>query len=65
MDIRSEPDIGREVPAQVIRVFINDDLVRIPEPVGAEANIGRSNAEVELTKPESRRAASRQPERVL
>jgi hypothetical protein len=42
----------------VIRILVNHDLVGIPQPVTAIAQVERRDAEVEASEPESRRASS-------
>lgn len=64
MNVSSEPYVVSEIPAIMIRIFVNDDLVGIPKPVGAVIDIGGCHAEVEATEPESRRASAGQPERM-
>jgi len=47
-----------KVPADVIGVLVNDDLIGIPEPIIAEADIIRCDAKVEPAKPETTRTAA-------
>ena len=61
VDVRSEPGVVGEIPTNVIGIFINHDLVRVPKPAIAKRDIIRSDAKVEATKPEAIRTASSQP----
>src|SRR5208337_255197 len=53
VNVSPQPHVIGEVPAEVIRILINHDLVRNPEPVIAKAVVVRGNAEVEAAKPEA------------
>ena len=53
MDISTEPNVVGQVPAIVIRIVIDDDVVTVPGPVATEAKIDRSDAEVESAEPEA------------
>jgi hypothetical protein len=44
----------------VIGIFIDHDLIGIPQPVAAKTDVIRRNAEVESAKPKSPRPAARQ-----
>ena len=44
----------------MIRVFVDDDVITIPEPAITEADIHRGDAEVEAAEPKATGAASRQ-----
>jgi len=56
--VGAQPYVVRQVPAHVIRILVNHDLVGIPQPVTAIAQVERRDAEVEASEPESRRASS-------
>jgi hypothetical protein len=58
MNVGSEPDVVGEVPAVVVGVFVDHDIVAIPKPVAAEADIVGSDAEIESAEPKAIRAAS-------
>ena len=47
-----------EIPAVVVGIFVDHDLVAVPVPVVAIGEIKRGNAEVEAAKPEAAGAAS-------
>jgi len=53
MHVRPKPHVVGEIPAHVIGIFVDHDLIRIPQPVAAVSDINRSDAEVEATEPES------------
>jgi hypothetical protein len=53
VDVNPQPHVIGEVPADVIRILINHDLVRTPEPVIAKAVVVWGNAKVEAAKPEA------------
>src|SRR5271170_6800823 len=58
VDVRSEALVVGQIPADVIRVVINYDLIRIPQPAVAESDVVRGHAEIETTEPEPARAAA-------
>ena len=60
MDVGAEPDIVGEVPADVVGVFKNRDVVAVPEPVVAVSDIKGGDAEVEATEPEAAGTATGQ-----
>ena len=53
VNVNPQPHVIGEVPADVIWILINHDLVRIPEPVIAKAVVVWGNAKVEAAKPEA------------
>lgn len=53
MDVGPEPDVVSEVPAFMVRVFVDNDVVAVPEPVVAEADVVGGDAEVEAAEPEA------------
>jgi hypothetical protein len=62
MNVISQPYVVGEIPANVVIVLINYDLVGIPQPAVSEAEIVWGNAEEEAVKPEALRASSYKPE---
>jgi len=60
--VGSEPHVIGEIPADVIRVFIEHDVVGTPFPVATVPDVGRGHAEEKAAKPEPARAASLDPE---
>ena len=53
MDISTEPDVVGQIPAIVIGIVVDDDVVAIPQPVAAVADIEGSDVEVESAEPEA------------
>jgi hypothetical protein len=53
VDVGAQPDVVGEIPAVVVGVFVDDDLVAVPEPVTAESQVKRGDAEVEAVEPET------------
>ena len=60
MDVSTQSDVVSQVPAVVVGIFVNDDVIAVPEPVAAEANVIRSHTEIEAAEPEAVGAASGQ-----
>lgn len=60
MNVGAEPDVVREIPADVIGVVVKDNVVTVPEPVSARTHLERCDAEIIAAKPEATRAASLQ-----
>ena len=58
MDVSSEPHVVSKVPARVIGVVIDGDVVRIPEPIIRIANIVRSYGKVIVVEPKPARASA-------
>jgi hypothetical protein len=61
VDVGTESDIVGEVPAGVVGIFVDHDVVAVPEPVVAVADVVGSDAEVESAKPETIGSASGEP----
>src|SRR5208282_3614747 len=62
MNISAEPHVIGQVPADVVGIRVDDDLVRVPKPAVAEGNVSRGNVPVPAVKPEApRTAASKMP----
>jgi hypothetical protein len=53
VDVGAQSYVVGEVPAIVIRIFIDHDIVAVPEPVAAEAQVKGSDVEVEASEPEA------------
>jgi hypothetical protein len=53
VNVGSEAHVVSEVPTNVIGILIDHDLIVVPQPVAAEADVDRGHAEVEATKPKS------------
>jgi len=58
VNIRAKSSVIGEIPANVVRVFIDNDLIRIPQPLAAVPNVVGRHAEVEPPKPKTPRTAS-------
>ena len=58
VNVDAETGIVGEVPAWVVRVGIEDDVVGIPEPAIAISNVGRSDTEEEAAEAEAGRTAA-------
>ncbi len=56
--VGSQPHVVGEIPARMIRIFIDHDLISAPVPPIAIAQIIRSHAKVESAKPETARTAA-------
>ncbi len=61
VNIASQPNVVSKVPAHVIGVFIDHNLIGIPKPVVTKPHIVRGNAKVVTAEPEASRTAARQP----
>ena len=64
MNVGAQPHVERQIPADVVRVVVNHDLVIVPQPVVAEAVIIRGNAEIETAEPEAVASSTAQPPNV-
>lgn len=64
VNVSAQSHVVGKVPADVVRIVIDDDLIAIPEPVIGKANIKGSDAEEEAAKPETARSAALNPENV-
>ena len=53
MNVRTQAHVIGEIPAHVIRVVVDDDIVRAPVPIAAQIDIVGSNAEVKAAEPEA------------
>ena len=58
MDVSAEADVVGEVPAGVVGVFVDDDVVGVPVPAIDVGEVVGGYAEVEATEPEAGGAAS-------
>ena len=58
VDVGAEANVVGKVPADVVGVFIDDDVVAVPVPVVAIAKIRSSDAEIETTEPEAARTTT-------
>ncbi len=53
VDIGAETNVVGEVPAVMIGIFVNHDLIAVPKPVAAIAEIGVGDAEIKSAEPEA------------
>ena len=60
MNIRAEPHIVGEIVSDVIGIFVDHNLIVVPQPITAIGEVDRSDAEIKSTEPESIRTAARQ-----
>ena len=58
VDVGTESHVVGEIPAFVVGVVVDDDVVAVPEPVIGVGQVKRGNAEVEAVKPKTVGAAS-------
>jgi len=58
VDVGTQPHVVGEVPAVVVRVFVDHNLIAVPEPVTAVTHVERCDIEIETSKPEPARTAS-------
>jgi hypothetical protein len=65
VDVSSEPYVVGEVVAVVVGIFVDHDVVAIPEPVVAEPDVKGRDAEIETAEPETARAAASEVPSVL
>jgi hypothetical protein len=59
--IRSQPDVIAQIPAVVIRILIDHELIGVPKPVVAETNIIVRHGKIETSEPKSAGTASVDP----
>ena len=64
MDVRPQPDVVGQVPADVVGIVVDHDLVAVPAPVIAEGVVGRRDLEGKAAKPETLPVSSAQAEDV-
>jgi len=58
VNVGTEAHVVGEIPAIVVGVFVDDDVVAVPEPVTTVVQIKRSDAKEEAAKPEAARTTS-------
>src|SRR5271169_3949927 len=58
MNVGAQPDVVSEIPAVVVGIFVDHDIVAVPEPVIAIGQVKRGDAEVVAAKPETAGIAS-------
>ena len=60
MSVRAQARIVREIPAKMVRVFIDRDLIASPIPARDDVVIVRSDIPVEIAEPEALAASARE-----
>jgi hypothetical protein len=60
VNVGAEPGVVGKIPARMVRIFVDNDLVGVPEPAVDIGQVVGSYAEVEASKPEAGRAAAAQ-----
>ena len=58
MHIGAEAHVVGEIPSGMVGVFVDDDLVGVPEPAVAEGDVSRSNIPIPAVEPEAAGAAA-------
>ncbi len=58
MNVSAQTHVISEIPAIVVGVFIDDNVVPVPKPAATVVQIKRRDAEVEAAKPEAARTTS-------
>ena len=53
VDVRPQPRVVGEIPAVMVGIFVDHDLVAVPEPVTAQGKVKGCDAESEAAKPET------------
>ncbi len=65
MNVFARTDVVGEIPAQMVRIFVEHDVVRVPEPVATIGNVIRGYGEVISAEEEALRVASSEPPAML
>jgi len=60
VNVSAQPDVERQIPADVVGVVVNHNLVAVPHPVIAEADVIGCDAEIETAEPEAAGASADQ-----
>src|SRR5208337_4503258 len=53
VNVSAQSDVERQIPADVVGIVVNHDLVSVPHPVVAVTVVIRGNAEIETAEPEA------------
>jgi hypothetical protein len=62
VNVSAQPNVVGEVPAIVIRIFVDHDLFTVPQPIIGKAIVFGCNAEIEAIEPETVPTAAREAE---
>jgi hypothetical protein len=65
VNIFARTDVVGDIPAQMVRIFVEHDVIGVPEPVAAVGNVIRSYGEVISAEEEALRVSSSQPPAML
>ena len=65
MNVGAQADVIREIPADVVRIIVDHDVVAIPVPVVAVSGVEGSHAEEVAAEPEPAGASTNQPPAVV
>jgi hypothetical protein len=58
VDVGAQPRVVGEIPAVMVGIFVDHDLVAVPEPVTAQSEVKGGDAESEAAEPETGGTAS-------
>jgi hypothetical protein len=61
VDIGTQPHVISQIKADMVRIWIDDNFIAVPEPVVTKSVVVWGYAEVKAVKPEARWTASRKP----
>jgi len=53
VNVSAQADVISEIPAIVVGIFVDDNIVPVPQPAATVIQIKRRDAEVEAAKPEA------------
>lgn len=65
MNVRAEPHVVGKIPAHIVGILVDHDLIAIPKPITAVADIDRGDTEIKSAKPETAGTASGKPPDVM
>jgi len=60
MSVGPQANVVRQIPADMVRIVIDHNLIAVPKPIGAKVQIVRGYAPIEVAKPETARASASQ-----
>jgi len=60
VNVGPQADVVRQIPADMVRIVIDYNLIAVPKPIGAKIQIVRGYTPVEVAKPETARASASQ-----
>jgi hypothetical protein len=65
VNVCTEPHVVGEIPTHVVGIFIDHNLIAVPQPIADVAHVDRGHAEIESAEPETAGAASGKPPDVM